>query len=215
VVLDLDDTLFDTASRSLRIVRDFARGKVEQGAEHWEPATRMGKAVIGWNIRDQLPRYVSAPEREWQELEAYWKARFFGGVDCAYDLVIPGATRYVQDLSAAGAHLVYLTGRPGASMGNCTRIALREKGFPMSSLSTTLILKEDATERDVDFKARAFAKIRMMGEVVAGFENDPANLNRFGEAFPGAARVFLDTRKAPNSPELIGDVHVVRNYRSR
>jgi hypothetical protein len=35
--------------------------------------------------------------------------------------------------------------------------------------------------------------VSALGEVVAGFENEPANLNAMADAFPKASMVFVDT----------------------
>ncbi|MBI4404638.1 MAG: hypothetical protein HY537_10775 [Deltaproteobacteria bacterium] len=41
-----------------------------------------------------------------------------------------------------------------------------------------------------------------MGQTIAAFENEPANINAMGDAFPAAALVYLDTihSKKPDVP---------------
>ena len=56
-----------------------------------------------------------------------------------------------------------------------------------------LMMKPDPQIPDVDFKRDAVAGVAGLGEVVAVFENEPANLNVLLAGFPRARGVFLDT----------------------
>jgi hypothetical protein len=49
---------------------------------------------------------------------------------------------------------------------------------------------------DLEFKKTAFADILKMGDVVGAFENEPANVNAYLEAFKNAVAVFVDTRSS-------------------
>jgi hypothetical protein len=48
-----------------------------------------------------------------------------------------------------------------------------------------------------------------LGEVVATYDNEPANCNAFCDRWPQALHVFVDTQHAPNPPPLHASVVVV------
>ena len=52
-------------------------------------------------------------------------------------------------------------------------------------------------------------QVEGLGEVVATYDNEPANCNAFCERWPAALHVFVDTQHAPNPPPLHPDVVVV------
>ena len=67
---------------------------------------------------------------------------------------------------------------------------------------------------DKAFKDDALSDIRSYhGQVVATFENEPANANLFVRSFPEALHFFLETVSSPEpeepSPELIRTVDFV------
>jgi hypothetical protein len=87
--------------------------------------------------------------------------------------------------------------------------SLRSHGFPVGLAGTTVVLKPDFHDPDLEFKKSAMRFIDTLGVVVATYDNEPANCNAFRERWPDALHVFVDTQHAPNPPPLHADVVVV------
>jgi hypothetical protein len=66
--------------------------------------------------------------------------------------------------------------------------------------AATLMLKPAKEMPDVEFKQEAFKIISQIGVVVAGFDNEPANVNAMEVEFPEAEIVFINTRHS-NRPD--------------
>lgn len=124
-----------------------------------------------------------------------------------------GAPMYVRDVHDAGAIVVYLTGRdiPGMLVGTVAK--LRDEGFPLAVAGTELILKPDEHMHDEAFKRGALPTLGRLGELVAFFDNEPANCNLCKTMFPDCHVVLLETQKVPGAPEPASGVNIVADFR--
>jgi hypothetical protein len=211
LVFDLDSTLFSTQQRNHVILHEFARD-VGAPADLLAVLERMAPADMGWNVVDDLRRRGFRHEPTLGRLRAFWRARFFRDEYLRHDLPLPGAAAFVKDAHDAGAVVYYLTGRDEPGMGRGTRGSLAAHGFPVDGGRVHLRLKPRFEDDDLEFKRLAVAEIRTLGEVVALFENEPANANLFLESFP-AARVFiLETVCSPNPPPLAAGIFRLKDF---
>jgi len=73
--------------------------------------------------------------------------------------------------------------------------SLERGGFPVPGKTdeVQLIMKPTLEETDDDYKVRAYEQLRSLGTVVAAFDNEPAHINGYAVAFPGALNVHLAT----------------------
>ena len=195
LVVDLDDTVFTTRARNMRIVREFAATPEVRALD---PA--IGRALRGikgsqirYNFDDTLKGLGITDADVLKKGVEFWLARFFSDEYCAQDPAIAGAPEYFRLLASYGAKIVYLTGRDVPRMQKGTLASLKKNGLPLEREGAVLMMKPDKKDDDLKFKKDAFARIATMGEVVGVFENEPANLNAMAEAFPQAAAVFVDT----------------------
>jgi len=197
IVLDLDSTLFDTAPRNLRILREFAANN------HHQPdiaaiVDTMSLADMGWNVTGALKKAGVDDEELLTALKKFWAQRFFTDEYLAFDEPSPGAVSYCHELWNAGALLYYLTGRHIGGMELGTLRNLVRHHFPWGSGRTVMHLKPSFHQSDEDFKQDAIRAIESLGgQVAAAFENEPANCNLLHAAFPDAASYFLDTVHSP------------------
>lgn len=209
VVFDLDDTLFETRTRSATILREFA-------AAHGEPRLAGARNEhVRFGIDDTLLAVGLTPAEVTGDLgrrvRRFWSPRFFEGSHLHHDTPLPGAVAYVRRLHDLGVHLVYLTGRK-TSAGPATRSALEAAGFPVDG-QTTLLLKPDPAPGEPRLETAewkglmARTTIAALGTVVGAFDNEPINCNALREHLPAATHVvFLDTLYKPDSPALLGGV---------
>jgi hypothetical protein len=107
---------------------------------------------------------------------------------------------------------VYLTGRdlPGMALG--TFKSLRDLGFPIGTMGAKLVTKPAFDIPDTEFKRGVAGDLGRFGEVIAVFDNEPANCNLLLEAYPACDSVFVDTQHAPEPPELDSRVLVIDSF---
>lgn len=194
VIFDLDDTLLNARSRTRTILKDFVNAADIQ-TRFPKEAKKVAKLKLKetrYDLKDTLAGIQVTDEAFLKEASAFWLQKFFSNEYCADDLVISGAGAYVREIKRNGAHIVYLTGRDIPRMEICTLESLEKNGFPMGE-HATLLMKPKKELDDLQFKKDAFVQIRKLGTVVAGFENEPANVNAFFEEWPEGQMVFLDT----------------------
>jgi len=211
VVFDLDHTLFDNGPRTIALLREYA-----QGAGETELYTRL-RAVRELGLPYMLKDVLSLVEEERPEIieaaRKFWLSRFFTDEIQRLDVPIAGASAFTNEVFEAGATVVYLSGRdvPNMLVG-CTE-SLRTHGFPVGLAHTLIVLKPTWETRDFDFKRDVVDFLGTLGQVVAAFDNEPANCNLFRRMFPKALSVFLDTAMAPDAPPLDAGIPSINDFR--
>ena len=110
--------------------------------------------------------------------------------------------------------MIYLTGRDVNMLVGLTE-TLRMCGFPVGVVGTMTMTKKDFDQDDGIFKENVAAYLDRIGEVVAIFENEPANSNLLQKIFPGAVSMFLLTQHRQDAPELADGIVKIRDFRIR
>lgn len=214
VVFDLDGTLLDNRPRVAVILRELA--------DHWRPrhpqvAERVGNVRVDdivYDTRANLERLGVEDEGLFSDGVSFWKERFFTDDYICHDAPIPGSVTFVRRVYEAGANVIYLTGRDLPKMALGTFASLRDSGFPIGCVGTELVTKPDFETPDAVFKQAVADSLRRTGDVLAVFDNEPANCNLLLEAHPEAVAVFVDSHHAPNPPPLHQTVHVIDSFES-
>ncbi len=194
VIFDLDDTLFDSRPRSMRIFLEFSQ-RPETARDYPEavtPLSTISAREVQYPLTETLAALGLHNPRLKEELEAFWKERFFSNAYLRHDRLTPNARTLTQSLTALGARLVYLTGRDRPRMGEGTLFQLSRFALPLGSLGV-LFMKPQAAIPDRDFKAGALDSIATLGSVVGAFENEPTNANLLQERFGDASTFLLET----------------------
>lgn len=199
LLLDLDSTLYEVAPRTLQIIQEWLR--TEEGKAHPEVLARLHAlthAQLGYSVQDTFhalgldlehPGTLSVMDA----IKRFWHERFFTSRYLPYDHAYPGAAEFTRRAHAAGARIVYLTGRDEPNMGAGTRANLQRDGFPWEVPNTHLLLKAAYDLPDLGHKTGAAQFVREKGTLVASFENEPANLVALYDLFPEAMHVFMET----------------------
>lgn len=212
VVFDLDGTLMDNRPRTCAILRDIGAGWRARAPEAAERLLSARPEQLDYLLTDTLARLGVHQSALVAEAETLWRARFFSDDDIRHDVPLAGATSFARACFEAGATLVYFTGRDLPLMGAGTFRSLRDLGFPVAVAGTELVLKPDASMPDEAFKRMFAPTLRRVGEVVAVFDNEPANCNVLHREFEGADTVFIDTQHLPGAPPLDPHVHVLADF---
>ncbi|MEZ4316768.1 MAG: hypothetical protein R3F61_04680 [Myxococcota bacterium] len=211
VVFDIDSTLLSTERRHHRILREFADQHGD--ADLVSHVASLSPADFGWEVHQPLVGTPFDADPLRSALTAFWWERFFHPAYVAEDAPVPGAVDFVNKVHRAGAWVYYLTARHLPDLGAATVESLLRHGFPLATGRTLLHLKPDRAVGDKPFKKAAMRDIAQLGEVVATFENDPANANTLVEGFPGAIHVLLDTVRPADAPEPHPDLVWVSDFR--
>ena len=193
-VFDLDGCVFDTRTRQVAIVREFASQNdifalFDIHEDHF----------VDWSIARTLS-LLGLDEPRIAELEKplykFWAPRFFDGAYARFDAVMPGSATFIRACAQRGMRIVYLTGRHH-EMREGTIAALKAYGFPYGEPDAVLITKPDQFMKDTPYKKQALEQIKLMGEPVLFVDNEPSNVNAFDAACPDAKTVFIETDHSP------------------
>ena len=208
VVFDLDDTLFSTARRHLRILREYA------GHRGVEALARVEARQLRYAIVDTARAAGLEDAELLKDLRGFWFSRFFQNEYLAEDEPLPGAAEYCKELARRGARVVYMTGRD-ESMRAGTEAALARHGFPTERALSELILKPRFDTPDLEFKREAIGVVAAQGEVAGAFENEPLHVNMFRDAFPQAHVFLLETKHSGKPVEPHPSAKRIRDFRRR
>jgi hypothetical protein len=214
VVFDLDGTLMDNRPRTTAILREFADRCRERDPELARRLEGVRTTDVAYRLADSLERLGAAAGHLLDEMQGFWKDRFFADPHLVHDTPLAGSVEFAHACHSAGAVLVYLTGRDLPMMGVGTFQSLRDLGFPIGVAGTELVLKPDAELPDETFKRQAAPDMARLGHVVAAFDNEPGNCNVMRAHYPDAHIVFVDTQHTPEAPSLDDGIHVVRDFRA-
>ncbi len=212
LVLDLDGTLMDNRPRTAAILRDLGEFWSDRHPAEAASLRTAAPERLAYLLSDSLRRLDVRDGPLVAEATEYWRSRFFTDDDLRHDTALAGAVGFVRACHAAGATVVYLTGRDLPMMGVGTFASLRSLGFPLGVAGVEIILKPDAQMADEAFKRMVAPTLARVGEVVASFDNEPANCNLFLEAYAHADIVFVDTQHVPGAPPLRPGVTVVADF---
>lgn len=192
VVFDLDDTLFLTANRHLRILNEYA-GLIERKAPD---AAQLLRAIqhekLRYAITDTAKEAGLADELV-KDLKDFWFARFFKNPYLLEDAAIAGGPAFVEEVLGRGGRAVYMTGRD-EGMREGTEASFKKRGYPLDGKRASLFLKPRFDTPDVQFKAECVEKLKVMGLVTGTFENEPAHVNLFAAGFPSARHFLVETK---------------------
>jgi hypothetical protein len=210
-IFDLDSTILSTQPRNWAILNEFA-SRPDVPSALRPVVEKLGPDDMGWNIMEDVRSRGFHDEDVLKALRQFWFERFFNDDYLHHDEPVPGAVEFVRDTHAAGGTIVYLTGRDEPKMGRGTRASLRTRGFPIDDDRIVLRLKPRFEDEDLAFKRSTLAELASMGEVVATFENEPANANLFHQTFPRAHHLFLETVHSPNPPPLLPGILRLKDF---
>ena len=212
VVFDLDSTLLDNRPRQALIVREYGAARGLEALRGCRP-----EHFTSWSLAEaMLAAGLTADEVEQHVRDAkeYWRGRFFTSEYCALDIPIAGAVEYLAAVQATGAQIAYVTGRH-TPMGPGTITCFERERFPLPDGDQVhLLLKPEFETTDDSWKLEAYARLDVLGEVVAAFDNEPAHVNGYAARYLAAQCVRLATddsgRPIPVAP---GVAHIANFLR--
>ena len=212
VVFDLDGTVHDNRPRSAAILQELADDWATRFPDAADKARRATPTALAYLFQDTLQRLgVEDPELVGHAV-SFWKERFFRDPYLRHDLEVPGAAAFARAAHEAGATVVYLTGRDMPNMSAGSWDSLRSLGFPIGVVGTELVCKPHFDIPDETYKREVAPTFGRLGEVVAAFDNEPANCNVFLRAHPSCTSVLIDTQHIPGAPPLDAGIVCLENF---
>jgi hypothetical protein len=119
---------------------------------------------------------------------------------------------FVRAVHEAGAGIVYLTGRDEPGMGRGTRKSFEDARFSRRRRARPAPPQAQLARGRPGLQALGPRRIREHGEVVAAFENEPANANLFPRGFPRCPVVLIDTVCSPDPPPLAPGIVRLKDF---
>ena len=212
VVFDLDDTLFSTADRHLRILAEFAARIETQDARAAGIVRAISREKLLYSVSDTAKAH-GLDDMLAKDLRDFWFARFFQNRYLLEDSAVPGGPAYCAEVAARGGKVVYVTGRD-ERMREGTETSFIQRGFPKpDGASVHLRLKPRFDTPDLAFKTEILASLKEMGTVVASFENEPLHINLFRDYFPKARHFLLETKHSGRPVIPHDDVLRIKDFR--
>lgn len=198
VLLDLDSTLYEVAPRSHRILLEAATElRSDLPREVCLALERLESGDVGYSILDTLAlaglEIDSGIREAAEKIRWFWRPRFLSGKYLQHDRPYSGAVEFAQAMHAAGARIIYLTGRDRPGMHQATLAKLRSDGFPLEREGAFLQMKAESSMDDLTYKVAAAKYFAARYQLVASFENEPRNFAGIAGAVPDALHVFVDT----------------------
>lgn len=212
VVFDLDGTLLDNRPRVVAIFHELAAYWEREQPDAARKLAAIATKDIVYGVDENLQRAGIADAALRSFGAQFWKERFFIDAYMRHDTPTKGAVDFVRACYAEGATIVYLTGRDLPNMALGTFASLRDGGFPIGVVGTSLVTKPAFEIADAAFKNDVAPALSRHGRVIAAFDNEPANNNLFVSHHAAARSVFLDTHHAPNPPALDDRVLVIEDF---
>ena len=212
VVFDLDDTVFSTNDRHLRILREYADLVEARAPETAALLRAIDRERLRYQIA-QTAKEAGVDDAVIRDLKDFWFARFFQNRYLLEDGPVPGAPAYCAEVLARGGALVYVTGRD-ERMREGTEKSFENHGFPRpDGRRARLMLKPRFDTPDHAFKGETLGILAKLGRVAASFENEPTHINMFREAFPAGRHFLLETKHSGRPVIPHGDVVRIRDFR--
>lgn len=217
VIFDLDGTLFDNRPRTAYILRQIAdqfEAELPQLVQAMDDNVLQDYSLIQYGPMATLDCLGVTDDKERERIVEQWAKRFFTDEYQHFDVPLPGAKNFVTQIYEAGATVIYLTGRDVNMLVGLTE-TLRMCGFPVGVVGTMTMTKKEFNQDDGIFKENVAAYLDRLGEVIAIFENEPANSNLLQKIFPGAVSMFLLTQHRQDAPSLDDGIVRIRDFRIR
>lgn len=217
LLLDLDSTLYEVAPRTHAIINDWVKTTKVANDTLIEKLRALKTNQIGYSLFDTF-KNARIPLTEKHDLDAFsalkefWWAKFFTNEYLHHDRPYENASAFAQKAHGAGAYIVYLTGREEAPMLEGTVKNLIRDKFPWDTGRTSLLMRQSATQSDLEHKALACERVRQTGKLIASFENEPQNVVALYKSFPESMHVFMDTVCSDHPAEPLKGLYQLKNF---
>ncbi len=219
LLLDLDSTLYEVAPRTHAIINTWLNQTKVASDTLLDKLRKLKTTEIGYSLLDTFKNIglvlnEKSDKEAFSELKDFWWSKFFTNEYLHHDKAYTGANAFAKKAHDAGAYIVYLTGREESPMIEGTIKNLIRDSFPWDTGRTSLLMRQSATQTDLEHKALASEKIRQTGKLIASFENEPQNIVALYKSFPDGMHVFMDTVCSDHPAEALHGLYKIKDFSS-
>ena len=201
VVFDLDNTLFDTRSRTLHVARAYDR------ARDTSTFASLTLAAVGRNGKETCERLGGVPPNVALSFAAWWEVEFWRGTNFVQDGHMLPTLGWVERAHEAGAEVRFLTGRVEA-LREVTMQQLLSAGLYWAQ--DRVWMKPELATWTLDYKAARLREARgqaWLGWYLTEGRAEVAHLQR---ELPGGPWVLLACSLEGDTPALADDTPTLR-----
>ena len=195
-VFDLDSTLICVHQRSEAILRHIAQSPDFQ-ENHFQEAEVLSRIQVhpqDFSLKEILRRagLKNLSFSLYKKIFMEWTRFFFSNDFLKYDQLYKGVHSYLSALNAAGAKILYLTGRSRSLMGPGTLLQLKKWRIPLQN-ENCLIMKNNTFTEDAFFKKNCLKDLLKIYKKIWFFENEPVIINFVQNFLPEIQIIFVQT----------------------
>ncbi len=219
VIFDLDGTVFNVNHRHIAIFESFVNQTEMKKTfpEFCKKILALGLNDFHYSIEDTLnsigiDKYSEHSAHFIKNAVGFWFKHFFTDEFVKTNKPFEKALECVNFFHKNGVHIVYLSGRDVPNMSQGTIQALESNGFPHTGHGISLFLKPAYGIDDLLFKKHSLDLIRSEGEVIATFDNEPANVQLFIDQFPQAIHFHFKSQYARHLDLKGSNFHVIQGF---
>lgn len=185
VVFDIDDTLSESRSRTLNVAKDWDKAN---GTNYF---ARLVVAQVGQDGAETA-RGLGLPAPVVADFQKHWDVEFWKGERFTNDTPIAPMVKLAKAAKAAGAEVIFLTGRidalEGATIAQLRRFGLKDVN------ADTVVSKADLSVRTGPFKAQWLAQSAAEGHHLAFFITESRrDVAAVQQGLAGAPTVLLQS----------------------
>jgi phosphoglycolate phosphatase-like HAD superfamily hydrolase len=185
VAFDIDDTLVETRSRTLAIAKEW---DAANGTHYFDRLTLPQVAHTGFDTAAAL----GLPGPAEKAFAAFWDEKFWDGAHFRLDTPIAPMVELAKQARAAGAEVIYLTGR-NEDLAAATVAELEGLGLPQSD-AAHVVTRTDPSVPTPTFKAAWLAKSAQEGHPLAFFATESRrDISGVQRALPDCPCLMLDS----------------------
>lgn len=185
VVFDIDDTLSESRARTLVVAKEWDQAN---GTHHFD---RLVVAQVGQN-GTETAKALNLPDPVGRDFQAHWDLEFWKGESFVHDTPIAPMVKLAKQAKAAGAEVIFLTGRVDAlevaTIAQLQRFGLKDVN------SETVVSKADLSVRTGPFKTQWLQQSEAAGNHLAFFITESRrDVAAVQQGFASAPTVLLSS----------------------
>lgn len=185
VVFDIDDTLSESRARTLAVAKDWDRAN---GTAYF---SRLVVAQVGQS-GTETAKAMGLPDEVVTAFQAHWDVEFWKGERFVHDTPIGPTVELAKKARAAGAEVIFLTGRIDALEG-ATIAQLRRFGLEGVD-ANSVVSKPDLSVRTAPFKTQWLTQSAAEGHHLAFFLTESRrDVAAVQQGMTGAPTVLLSS----------------------
>lgn len=184
VVFDIDNTLFDSRARTAAAANEYGE---TNGIPKLEQLTADQAELNG---KDTAKKAGISNIATINDFAKFWSGFFFQGAHYHHDTPLASSIAWANAAKAAGAEIVYLTGREQKSE-SFTRAQLKAAGLPDTD-AKHVICKPASAKSTPEYKAAEFEKLTKSSHVAWFLTESERDISAVQKAVPSVPCVVLE-----------------------